>query len=387
MAKVITITTILLNLFINKTYSQTTDFFKQPYPDSIPAVFAPGAISVAGRLEHGFSLTPDMQEMAFGVLDKKDFSGRIWYTHNTGGQWTKPELFRPLKNKCVFLPYFSPDGTSLLYAKSKTLKDNYITDIWRLEKQSGKWGNSQKLTGAVNTSAREASACMTLTGTIYFSSNRKETSLSDLFYTVPNATEYSEVVRINTLSSIKDEESIFVAPDETYIIFSRFETTDKGPDLYISYRTIENQWTSPVALDVNINTSEWERRPFVTSDQRFLFFTRLSIKGSEITESDIYWVNTQKVFKPYVFHPIPVKTIQKSKETILEMLPDFFKDIDDSKLEISLDTTNPKWVTFNSEKQILSLHPNQTGEFKVTLVATDKAFNKTTASIKIMVIN
>ncbi|WP_418360946.1 hypothetical protein [Sphingobacterium detergens] len=62
-----------------KTIIDSADYFGQACPDSIPVVFAPGTISVKGRLEHGISFTSDRRELAFGILKKDDFSGDIFY--------------------------------------------------------------------------------------------------------------------------------------------------------------------------------------------------------------------------------------------------------------------------------------------------------------------
>ena len=386
MTKTIIIIIFIFSPFICKTNGQTQDYFGQTYPDGIPVIFAPEVISVKGRLEHGLSFTPDMQEVAFGVLDQKDFRGSIWYTSKTKDHWTKPELFKPLQNESVFLPYFSPDGNSLVYTKSKTLENNYITDIWKLEKHGGIWGNAKKLPEPVNSTSREASACMTLNNTMYFSSNREEASLADIYYALSDGKENPKVQHLEAVSTLKDEESIFIAPNEEYMIFSRFETIEKGPDLIISYKNIKKEWTPAVALDSTINTSTWERRPFVTFDNRFLFFTRLTIDGSNITESDIYWVNTKKVFKPYVFNPIVEKRIKKGQETLLQIPTDFFKDIDDSDLNISLNANDLDWIQLDSEQKILKLYPLKTGEFKVEFIATDKVLNKTVADLNIIVV-
>ena len=385
MTKIITITILILNLIICKIYSQNQDFFEQSCPDAIPVIFAPGIISVKDRLEHGLSFTPDMQEVAFGVLNQKDFSGSIWYANKIKGQWIKPVLFEPLKKESVFLPYFSPDGRFLVYTKSKTKENNYITDIWRLEKQVDTWGNAKKLLSPINSTAREASACMTLNNTIYFSSNREEASLADLYCALLNNKENPKVQHLEAVSTSKDEESIFIAPNEDYMIFSRFETTENGPDLFISYRNSENKWTHPIILDSTINTSTWERRPFVTFDNRFLFFTRLTIDGSNLAESDIYWVSTKKVFKPFIFNPIREKTIKEGQETLIPIPQDYFKDIDDLELKISLEDNSLDWVQFDSEQMILKLHPLKTGKFEVKFKAIDRTLNKTTSVLTIIV--
>lgn len=107
---------ILILLMIGcKPYSESTDYFGQNPPGSIPVVFAPGTVSVQGRLEHGISFTPDTRELSFGILNQEDFSGEIFYANKMNEKWTEPVVFGPLKNESVYLPYFSPNGKSLLF--------------------------------------------------------------------------------------------------------------------------------------------------------------------------------------------------------------------------------------------------------------------------------
>lgn len=373
----------IFGLFGCNSPTESTDYLGQSHPDSIPVIFAPDIVSVKGRLEHGISFTPDTQELAFGILNNKDFSGKILYTKKVNKNWTAPIVFEPLKDENVYLPYFSPDGKSMLFAQSRPDADNYITDIWVLNRSNDNWNEAQKLNSPISTLTREASACMTFDNTIYFSSNRDGNGLADLYFSTYNNGTHSNTKRIHAICTERDEESIFVAPDESYIIFSRYATDENGPDLFISYQDVEKNWTEPRALDSIINTAYWERRPFVSIDNKFLFFTKLTLNQSGITESDIYWVNTQKVFKPFVFNPIAEKTIKIGKETKLKIPSDYFKDIDNQKLSVSINDI--EWAKFDSEKMTLVMNPTKTGEFDILFTAVDKFSNKTTDRLKIIV--
>jgi hypothetical protein len=150
--------------------TELADYFGQPYPDSIPVIFAPDIVSIKGRFEHGISFTPDTREFAFGILNKDDFSGTIYYSNKIKNTWTEPGVFEPLQNESVYLPYFSPDGKLLLYAQSKPDTNNGFTDIWIIKKTNDNWSNPEILPVPINSVTREANASMTFDGTIYFSS-------------------------------------------------------------------------------------------------------------------------------------------------------------------------------------------------------------------------
>ena len=290
---------VILGLISCNSTNESADYM-ETWPDSEPVIFAPDVVSIKGRFEHGISFTPDVKELAFGILNKDDFSGEIYYSKKVDNIWTEPMLFEPLKNECVYLPYFSPDGKSMLYAKSNSDTNNGFTDIWMLKRNSDNWSEPTKVNSLISTLSRESTACMSLDNTIYFSSNRGGNGLADLYCSPLQNAEYLTVKRINSICSVRDEESIFISPDENYVIFSRYATNENGPDLFISYQDSKSNWIKPTLLDSTINSKDWERRPFVSIDNKYLFFTRLHMGEKGLIESDIYWVITSKLFKPFV---------------------------------------------------------------------------------------
>ncbi len=390
MMKVILSFVFILGLISCKPLTKLPDYLGETYPDSVPVIFAPGVVSVKGRLEHGISFAPNTEELAFGILSK-DESGKIYYAKKLNENWTEPVVFEPLKDKSVFLPYFSPDGKSLLYAQSKPDTDNtYVTDIWMIEKMNDNWSSPKKIQAPISSMSREANASMTYDGTIYFSSNRncdgkQNCFTADLFCSKLINTEYRSVEAISEFVSPNDEESVFISPREEYIIFCRYTNNETLMDLYISYRDHDNNWTEPQILDSTINSKEGDRRPFVTIDNKFLFFTRLQIEEKGLTESDIFWVNTSKVFKPFVYKPLPDTVVQLGDKFEFEVPEDYFKDIDDNQVALSINQAEFSWLMFDSKSMKISGLPILSGDFELTFTAVDKHLNTTEDKIIITV--
>lgn len=376
---------LLLVLISCKQSPGSASVFEQTYPDTIPTIFAPDIISIKGRLEHGISFTPDHQELVFGVLDKDDFRGKIFHSKLTDKGWGDPLVFGPLKGKSAYLPYFSPDGKSILFAQSSAKTDNYLTHIAVINKENDQWGSPIKLESPISSVARESSACFTSDGTLYFSSNRGGNGLADIYFSKPDNGEYLSIERIESVSTVRDEESIFISPDAAYLVFSRYVADDNPPDLFISYRDTNGNWTKPRSLDSSINTGDWERRPFVSSDNAFLYFTRLKMDGFNLRESDIYWVNTSKVFTPFVYNPLSVKTLQVDEQFEIQVPEDYFKDIDDKELVLSIPHNSLDWLEFDSEHMKLSGTPNKAGDFELIFTAEDEFSNRTEDRIVIRV--
>ncbi len=79
----------------------------------------------------------------------------------------------------------------------------------------------------------------------------------------------------------------FIAPDESYLIFSRSVPEEKGrSDLFISFHDSKNGWTQAVNMGDSVNSLHNETSPVVTPDGKFLFFLRVS---GDV--NDVYWMD------------------------------------------------------------------------------------------------
>ena len=382
---------IIIGMIGCKTNTVTLDYFGQSAPETTPVIFGEGLISQKGRFEHGISFTRDTRELAFGILNEDGVSGDVHYSKKNNDKWTTPEPFKPLEKENVFLPYFTPNGKTLIYAQSIPDTNNlYITDIWRLEKVNSNWRFPKKIETPLSSTSREANASMTYDGTIYFSSNRncqgnENCYAADLYYSKLVDNEYKNVQEIAELNSSEDEESVFISPKEDYLLFCRYTDNETFMDLYISYRNSNNSWTEPQMLDSTINSKDWDRRPFVSIDNKFLFFTRLEIGEKGLTESDIYWVNTSKVFKPFVYNPLSDTILQVGEQFELSIPLDYFKDIDDKQLILSSNENEFDWLEFDPKKMKVSGLPTLDGDFELIFTAVDQFSNSREDKIKITV--
>jgi Tol biopolymer transport system component len=84
------------------------------------------------------------------------------------------------------------------------------------------------------------------------------------------------------------EYDAFVAPDETYLIFSSYRLGEGlgKSDLYISFRSTGGRWGKARNLGKLINSRESEFSPAVSPDGKYFFFT-----STRLGQGDIYWVD------------------------------------------------------------------------------------------------
>ncbi len=132
----------------------------------------------------------------------------------------------------------------------------------------------------------------TKTGTMYFSSNRNvdNTNNYNIYSSKSIEGEFQTPVKLsNAINSDFYEADIFVAPDESYLIFSANKPGGYGSgDLYISFRNANDTWTDAKNVGSEINAERSEYCPFVTADGRYFFYTK---------QNDIYWVDTSFIDK------------------------------------------------------------------------------------------
>lgn len=265
-------------------------------PEKNPKMFVPNFISTEEQ-EFGSVFNKKGTEFYFGVdVGKRN---EIRYSKMVKGRWTKPITILSHKRYSYNDPFLSNDENRLYFISKRaldgkgTIKD---VDIWYVEKNDDGWSEPINAGSNINTDGDEYYISFTNDGTMYFASNghtRKDTTRKDhdIYYTKIIDNEFQEPVLLDSaVNTTGYEADVFVAPDESYLIFCSIR--DKGfgrGDLYISFKKPNGNWTKSVNMGKEINTENYEYCPFVTKDGKYLLYT---------SNQDIYWVST-KILENY----------------------------------------------------------------------------------------
>ena len=151
------------------TEAPDISYLEQETPDSIPQIFGKDIVSVKGRFEMGFTISPDGKSMAFGVANESDPEETCIFLMNyINRKWTFPDKSFLPNNINTFFPMFSPSGNELFFAKSI---DESPTDLWVAEYIGKKAINPQPLDSIFNSESREAGHSKSKSGSFYFTSN------------------------------------------------------------------------------------------------------------------------------------------------------------------------------------------------------------------------
>lgn len=378
---------ILLLLFSCTTKKNHEDqrfkYLGQETPDTIPQIFGEGIVSVKGRFDMGLTISPDGKNIVFGTAHESDPEETCIYLMNyVDGKWSSPDKSFLPDNSNTFFPMFDPTGKELYFAKST---NNSETDLWVGHYSNHKVIDPRPLDSVINSISREAGHGKSKSGSLYFTSNRDDQNqcCGDIYYSQLQSGGYSSIQKLNELNSSSDEESLFLSPDEDYILIQAWKNEfESKHDLYISYRTKKGSWKIPKRLNSSINGKEIEQRPFVSPDNKFLFFSRMSITqedGQDVYDSDIYWVSTMSVFKPYPYNTEIEVRVSHNEKFEVNFPHDLFKDIDDSELlyEVSMenDSELPEWIKFDSNNLTLNGVWKSKVPLTFKITATDSSGN------------
>lgn len=256
----------------------TGPYFGQKLPGDKPEPFAPGIISTA-LYTRDMAITPDGKELYFSVtLANFTYSCILFSKWETNG-WTKPEVapFSGNPNVLDIEPAISADGKKFYFASNRSGN----MDIWVMDRTNSGWGEPYSIGSPINTEKGEFFPSITANGTLYFT--RDEPNGTNFIYRAAlKDGKYSEPEKLSAeINSTKTQFNAFIAPDESYIIVPSFGRKDTvgSVDYYICFRLKENEWSQPINLGKEINTTFGEEySPYVSPDGKYFFFmsTRFS---------------------------------------------------------------------------------------------------------------
>jgi Tol biopolymer transport system component len=267
-------------------------YFGQKEPKNHPELFAPNLVSKPNRHEFGCTLSKDGSEFYFGV----DNNGvmEIHYSILDEGVWSPQKKLFEYDSISFNDPMLSPDQKRLYFISNQAhgeirIKDD--TDIWYVERENkgSEWSKPMPLGPAVNSDLNEYYASFTYDETLYFASkDRSEDAPQyayDIFRSKYKNGGFQKAKKLpETINTNRYEADVFIAHDESYMIFCSIRKNGLGQgDLYISFRDETGNWSESVNMGDSINTEKHELCPFVSPDGKYLFYTR---------NQDIYWVST-----------------------------------------------------------------------------------------------
>ncbi|NTX02473.1 PD40 domain-containing protein [Myxococcus sp. CA040A] len=247
-----------------------------------PELYGAGLFTT-GAWDFFMAFSPDQRRVLFGRADDS-FERYTMYETRLGddGVWSRPVLPRFADQWSNADPHLSPDGRTVYFISNRPQpgepgpRASY--DIWAASLgTNGEWEDARRLPAPVNdASLDEWSPAVAANGNLYFGGERVGTlGGSDLWVSrwVDGAYQPPENLG-GAINSTVHELEPWIAPDESYLLFSALRRADGlgGYDLFLS-RRVNGNWEPARRLCEGLNTRASEYNHSVSPDGKWLYFS------------------------------------------------------------------------------------------------------------------
>ena len=284
-------------LFFAACNSQEVFYLDRNFPGLEPQKYAPNILSLPDRYEHGLTIRSNGSEHIFGIDGGKSwtYNGLVCLKRGKNNTMVYDTLKVTdkivYKNKAIIggEPTFSPDNQDMYFVA------DYPTDIWKVKiDENGKWGEPVKLDSTVNSEGSEWFPIIAHDNCLYFATDINGKVVIHKAELVNG--EYKNASKFDAAFNYDCGDQVF-SKNMDYIIFSSPRPGGFGNnDLYVALKKNNGVWTDGINLGPEINTEGCELAPYISPDDKYLFFTRRD-KHNEASTSDIYWVSLAIVSK------------------------------------------------------------------------------------------
>ncbi|MBN2416824.1 ankyrin repeat domain-containing protein [bacterium] len=269
--------------FADTESGPATEYPDGELPNDEPRLFAPGLISTPFFNERDVCFTRDMRELYVTRWQARDWD--ILVLRRPDRSWLPPE---PVSFNSPWLEaeaFLTPDETSIYFLSNRPKSGAGQADpweIWVTHRNGDEW-SAPGLLGDAFTGGFYTT--FTAGGTMHLTLDGK------MQYALPEGKGFGNPVPLpESVNGDHGGYNGFVAPDESYLIFS---TTIEGEgygdgDLYITFRNEDGLWTKARNMGPTVNSFSRDYCPSVSPDGTYFFFSSRRL-GTE----DIFWMDAE----------------------------------------------------------------------------------------------
>ncbi|MGQ3677377.1 TolB family protein [Tenacibaculum discolor] len=229
-----------------------------------------------------FSMNKNQNEFYFTVESYLKEYSFIAYSKKVNNTWQKPKVVSFSGQYKDLEPFLSPNGLKLFFASNRKNNDSGEVkkdmDIWYVTRKSlsDNWSKPISVGSTINTSANEFYPSVTEKGDLFFTAEYENSKgKEDIYVSRLVDGKYTTPVSLGSgVNSDKYEFNAFVAPDESFIIFTSYGRKDdlgRG-DLYLSKKGNNNEWL-PAKHLTNLNSKKLDYCPFVDLTNNKIYYT------------------------------------------------------------------------------------------------------------------
>lgn len=255
----------------------TGAYFGQSPPGMTPSLFVPEELrSNDTWFWHGaLAFTPDGNEFYLDIYyPALTASIQVRFMQLQEGSWTSVQPPSFVDDHSNASPSFTPDGNKVFFISDRPNGGPYR--VWEASRNGTGWSNPTPVVLPITPNLGGGwGISVTRDETLYLwmHDTASDTDI-DIYRTSLEDGVYTEIERLgNPINSAAMDISMFIDPDEDYIIFSSARAGGVGgTDLYISFSSADGSWTDAVNMGSPVNSTSNEGNPYVSPDGLYLFF-------------------------------------------------------------------------------------------------------------------
>lgn len=223
------------------------------------------------------------EEAFFTIQSPDGVISQLVRIQKTGNSWSEPELLSFCDENSYLEPFLSDDGLRLYFASDRPEKGAKATakhfDIWYAERKmiSNDWSEPVNLGKTVNSENNEFYPTLSKNNNLYFTMDAKTgKGKDDIYFCSWTGKKYALPVLLNdNINTSGYEFNAFISSDERFLLYTKYNAPDgKGSgDLYIARKDQNGAWQKAENLGGNINTPFMEYCPFYDGKTQTLYFT------------------------------------------------------------------------------------------------------------------
>jgi hypothetical protein len=254
--------------------------------------------------------------------------------------------------------------------------ENGVSETFISNRKNSRWSNPKRIVTKIDTAHYLQ---VTNKGNYYVSARAKSSvGLSDWCKVETNSIDTTAVSLGMPLNTVWDNLDFFISSDESFMIVA----TPRG--LGISYHKKDGSWTNPRNLGSKINFGLGMWGPFITSDNKYLFYTTGT--KQDYSDVNVYWVRVDGVIDslkntnipPYLKNSLKVQTALVGIPFSFTVPDDTFYDEDSNtpflySASLLYGEPLPSWLSFNPSTSTFSGTPTQAGSINIKVTAIDTA--------------
>ncbi len=290
---------------INISCTSEVHYLDNNFPDLTPKKYAQGIINIEDRFQQSMTMSPDGREHLFVLSESEIWRYRtIIRVKSTGmneiivdtPQFVKNFKYERAPVSFIGDPMISPDNKTLYFIA------DYPPDyFYSVRTSTGDWSEPVKM-DSISTEVGDWYVSVSRNNTLYSASGNGR-----IFKFPPNNDgEYTERILVKGTFNEEDAGDPYISPNEDYIIFPSLRDGGYGQgDLYVAFKDKDGNWSDAYNLGSEINTKDFEGGPYISPDEKYLFFTRRD-SWRNAQYSYIYWVSmavVENIINEYKLKP------------------------------------------------------------------------------------